>query len=187
MSTDSQSPRRRGSLRLPQYDYSEPNAYFFTICAFKKQNILGKIVEERLFLSKAGETVWDVWESLGTRFPTVELDAFIVMPNHVHGIVKITSDEVGAIHELPLQTNGCDDPEEERIRRRKMMLPKLIGYLKMNSSKRINQLRGTAGSRVWQRNYYEHIIRTEKALNRLRKYIIENPIKWSDDPERLGR
>ena len=138
-----------------------------------------------MHMSEEGKIVRDVWETLGNRYPNVETDAVVVMPNHVHGIVKITSDEVGAIHELPLHTENRNDTNHERIRRRKMLLPKVIGYLKMNSSKRINQLRGTPGLRVWQRNYYEHVIRSKKALHRLRRYIEENPLNWTRDPERI--
>ncbi len=176
-------PSRRKSLRIPKHDYSQPNAYFVTSCSFQRQLLFGEIREGQILLNALGEIVWEVWTSLERRYPNVELDAFIVMPNHVHGILRITSDEVGAIHELPLQGNGSDDAEGEQIRRRKMLLPKAIGYFKMNSSKKINLLRHSPGTRVWQRNYYEHVIRSSKALNRLRKYIVENPFKWNDDPE----
>ena len=93
---------RRKSLRIPKYDYSQPNAYFVTICSFQKQLLFGEIWEGKILLNAVGEIVWEVWTSLESRYPNVELDAFIVMPNHVHGILRNTSDEVGAIHELPL-------------------------------------------------------------------------------------
>ena len=96
---------RRKSLRIPKYDYSQPNAYFITICSFQKKLLFGKIQQGQVILSEAGEIVGEVWHSLSNRYPIVELDAFIVMPNHVHGILKVMSDEVGAIHELPLQTS----------------------------------------------------------------------------------
>ena len=96
------------------------------------------------------------------------MDEFIIMPNHIHGIIFI----VGAIHELPLQKY-----------RRKMLLPKVIGYFKMNTAKQFNQILNRTGQPFWQRNYYEHIIRNEKELNRIREYIQNNPLKWELDRE----
>ena len=92
----------------------------------------------------------------------------VIMPNHLHGIIIINETPVGAIHELPLQ-------------RRNMLLPKIIGYLKMNTAKRINQLRDNSGTPVWQRNYYERVIRNDHELQSVRQYIDDNPIKWAED------
>jgi len=91
---------RRKSLRIPRYDYSQPNAYFVTSCSFQRQLLFGEIREGQILLNALGEIVWEVWTSLESRYPNVELDAFIVMPNHVHGILRITSDEVGAMANL---------------------------------------------------------------------------------------
>ena len=187
MHKDSQRTHRRESLRIKQYDYSAPNAYFFTVCTFHKELRFGEVLKGQMHLNEEGKIVWDVWEALGKRYSTLETDAFVVMPNHVHGIVKITIDEVGAIHELPLQADEDDGPVEKRFLRRRMLLPKAIGYLKMNASKRINQSRGTPDARFWQRNYYEHVIRNDKALRRLRTYIEANPINWMKDPERITK
>ena len=118
-------------------------------------------------LSPAGGIVGAFWKDLPSRYPNVELDAFVVMPNHVHGIIMIF---VGAIHELPL----C-----QQTSRRRMLLPKIIGYIKMNTAKQINQLRNAHGVPVWQRNYYEHVIRNEESLNIIRQYIAENPVNIS--------
>ncbi|MCX7984388.1 MAG: hypothetical protein N3A63_05755, partial [Bacteroidetes bacterium] len=107
--------------------------------------------------------------------PNVTLDEFVIMPNHIHGVIIINeNDIVGAIHELPLQ-----DIKQRRL----MTLPKIIGRFKMNVGKHINQLRNTPGIPVWQRNYYEHIIRNEKELNTIREYIINNPLQWEIDSE----
>jgi REP element-mobilizing transposase RayT len=95
------------------------------------------------------------------------------MPNHIHGIIFI----VGAIHELPLQQNEFP----QLIQRRKMLLPKIIGRFKMNAAKQINQIRQTPGIPVWQCNYYEHIIRNDNELNKIREYIINNPLTWQTD------
>nr|VFK66652.1 MAG: Transposase IS200 like [Candidatus Kentron sp. UNK]VFK72142.1 MAG: Transposase IS200 like [Candidatus Kentron sp. UNK] len=102
------------------------------------------------------------------------------MPNHFHGILTITGPIVGAIHESPLR-----QPQSPRhmtmAQRRNMTLSKLIGRFKMLSSKRINQSRNTPGARLWQRNYWEHIVRDESELQRLREYIQNNPIRWETD------
>ncbi|MFA9402119.1 MAG: transposase [Anaerolineales bacterium] len=149
-------------------------------------------------LNKNGIIATRKWEQLDERFPEIEIDEFIVMPDHMHGIVIISdvgAIHAGAIHELPRQR----DPKYKNatqqdaleinspIARRRMTLPMVIGFYKMNTAKAINIANDTRGTHVWQRNYYEHIIRNEDSLNRIRRYIQENPIKWSIDPENLSR
>jgi len=125
-------------------------------------------------LSELGEIVRKCWNDLPHRYPKLELDCLMVMPNHVHVIIMIT--DVGAIHELPLPHNNQTD-------RRRMLIPKIIGFAKMNTAKRINQLRNTPGARVWQRNYYEHVIRTDDDLKQFREYVAQNSLKWDSDEE----
>ncbi|HUV52707.1 MAG TPA: transposase [Dehalococcoidia bacterium] len=161
----------RRSLRLKEYDYSQAGAYFVTLCTKNHESILGKIDEGIIRLSPAGKVVEAFWKDLPSRYPNVELDAFVVMPNHTHGSIMMS---VGAIHELP--------PYQQTSRRR-MLLPKIIGYIKMNTARRINQLRNAPGTPVWQRSYYEHVIRNEKFLNDTRQYIAENPLRWALDEE----
>jgi REP element-mobilizing transposase RayT len=146
--------RGRRSLRLPDYDYSQAGIYFITICTHKKRILLAHIIEDRIRLTTAGHIVQSIWESLHKRFPTIQTDSFVVMPNHIHGIIIIIEDNVGAIHELPLH--------QSRNQRRKMLLPKVIGYLKMNSSKQINLICEPQGKRVWQRT-------TTNALSGMKK------------------
>ncbi len=106
------------------------------------------------------------------------------MPNHIHGIIIITN--VGAIHELPLQNSPQQMPEP--IKKRQLMtIPKIIGRFKMNTAKQINQLRNTPGLPLWQRNYYEYIIRNEIELNKIKEYLINNPLKWELDIENPKR
>jgi REP element-mobilizing transposase RayT len=131
---------------------------------------LGKIQDNEMALNQYGQIVNNVWNTLENRYKEIILDEFIIMPNHVHGILLIDN-PVEVIHELPLQE------------RRKMLLPKVVGYFKMNSAKLINQLRGTQGQSIWQKNYYEHIIRNEVALTQIREYIVNNPLKWHQDIE----
>jgi|LakMenE01Jun11ns_1017448.scaffolds.fasta_scaffold9682396_1 REP element-mobilizing transposase RayT len=161
----------RRSLRLSRYDYSQSGAYFVKICIKNSENLLGDIPDNVMNLNQFGQVVKDIWHSLDTRYKEVILDEFVIMPNHIHGIIFIDN-PVEIIHELSLLKE-----------RRKMLLPKVIGYFKMNSAKLINQLRGTQGQSVWQKNYYEHIIRHEVSLTKIREYIVNNPLKWHQDIE----
>ena len=128
-------------------------------------------------VNEYGRVVNNFRDSISGHFRDVTIDEFVIMPNHVHGIVFIEYD-VGAIHELPLQNESAI---EQRKQRRKMLLPKIIGRFKMSSAKHINQIRNTPGVQVWQRNYYEHIIRNEGEMNRICEYITNNPTKWAED------
>ena len=159
--------RNRRSLRLPAYDYSLPGAYFITVVTHQRLPLFDDPVFQTI--------VQTVWEEIPAHFPSLTLDAFVVMPNHIHGIVIIKGDDVGAIHELPLRS--------ARVQRRLMLLPKVIGYFKMNSAKRINQHRETPGLAVWQRNYHERVIRDDRELDRIRQYIQDNPTHWDLDNE----
>ena len=178
----------RRSIRLKGYDYAQRGAYFVTLCAKERVCLFGEVMEGQMSLNAWGRLAARWWKKLPERYPGTDLDAFVVTPNHVHGIITITADSggVGAIHELPLREPPTDvnDPAQ----RRKMTLPKMIGYFKMNTAKRINQMRGTPGEPVWQRNYYEHIVRGRRDLERIRRYIAQNPAKWHRDrnhPERM--
>jgi putative transposase len=178
---DAEKQSRR-SIRLKNYDYSQPGGYFLTIVTFQREHLFGGIVASEMQLSKAGEIVHEVWQEIPKKYPNAVLDEMVVMPNHVHGIVFIEDNNpVAAVHELPLRDN--ESSEEYRIRRRRMLLPKLVGYFKMNSAKAINLLLDSSGIPVWQRNYYEHIIRNEGELNRIRRYIYYNPQQWEQNDE----
>jgi putative transposase len=168
---DPREPRRR-SIRLKEYDYGQAGAYFVTICAGHRECLFGEVVEGKMHLSKAGIVVQSVWEKLPQRYPNTGIDVNMIMPNHFHGIITI---DVGAIHESPLRMPTLTPS------RRKMLLSKMVGYFKMNSAKRINEIRNTPGAPVWQRNYYEHVIRNEIDLEETREYIQNNPLKWLED------
>jgi REP element-mobilizing transposase RayT len=163
----------RRSVRLPGYDYSNPGAYFVTLCLHGRECLLGDVVDGQMVLSEMGRIAQQMWDRLPSRFPGIETDAFVIMPNHVHGIIVITA--VGAIHESPLRRD--ESPQQ----RRKMLLPKIVGYFKMNTAKRANAIRSMPGSPFWQRNYYEHVVRDERELNTIRQYIYNNPKKWALD------
>ncbi len=173
----------RHSIRLKDYDYSQPGGYYVTICVQDRQCLFGEVVNLEMQVNQFGKIVKECWEEIPKKYRNVEKDVFVVMPNHVHGIIivndsEMNDDNVGAIHELPLQTNYM-------VQRRRMLLPKIIGRFKMNSAKRINEIRNSAGASLWQRSYYEHIIRNDEELNRIREYIINNPARWLQDEEFL--
>jgi len=182
----------RRSIRFRGYDYSQPGAYYLTLCTHEKEHLFGEIAGGEMKRNECGEIVRQGWEDFPRRYPAVQVDSFVVMPNHIHGILL-----VGAIHELPqgdFQGATRESPQRQFQRavhepplRRRMLLPKLIGYLKMTTSKRINEIRGTPGSPVWQRNYYEHIIRNEDELGKIREYVATNPVQWLADPENADR
>ena len=170
----------RRSIRLRNYDYRSDGAYFVTLCTYQRECLFGEVVDAEVRLNDAGTCVETICNSLSQRYPDVEVDSLVVMPNHVHGIIVITG-TVGAIHELPDVEDQRAIRESPLQGRRKMTLSKVVGYLKMNTAKRINELRDNPGIPVWQRNYYEHIIRNEADLASIRYYIAENPVKWAMD------
>ena len=171
---DTLERHHRRSIRLHGYDYSQAGAYFLTICAQNRVCLFGDVADGKMMLNDAGKIVADEWVKIAEIRDDIKLDEWIVMPNHFHGILTINN-PVGAIHESPLQMTITQ--------RRNMTLPKLIGRFKMLSSKRINEMRDTQGIKLWQRGYFEHIVRNEKSLNHIREYIVNNPMQWVYDRE----
>ena len=155
-------PRRR-SLRLPGYDYSQAGAYFITACTQNHVVLFGDVgAGFKPAPTEMGKIVQQTWDDLPTHYRGVDLDAFIVMPNHVHGII-ILADESARRHAIP----------------------EIVRGFKTFSARRVNECAGKSGV-LWQRGYYEHVIRNEKALDRIRAYIANNPARWADDPENIS-
>lgn len=177
--------KHRRSVRMSGYDYSSCGAYFVTICAQERMDIFGKIADGIMELNENGVVVKQTLDELPGSYPGVSFDQFVVMPNHLHFIVCINN--VGAIHESPIAVNqssgSCRAIHELPLQRRRMLLPKIIGRLKMQTAKQINIMRQTPGIPVWQRNYYEHVIRNEEEMYQIQEYIINNPQKWDLDNE----
>ena len=158
---------RRRSIRLPCFDYTQAGAYFVTICACERDRLFGDIVNGEMRLNPAGEIIRGCWMEIPGHFPDVELDALVVMPNHVHGIICI----VGATHAPPLHRSG---PKPHSI-------GAIVGSFKSAVAKRINAMRGATGVSIWQRNYYEHVVRNEADMDKIRAYIAGNPAGWGED------
>ncbi len=171
---DSHQHRRR-SIRHRAYDYTEPGAYFVTICTHRRDPLLATVVGNDVTLSAHGETVATCWEDLLDHFSYLELDAFVVMPNHIHAVI--------VLHDEP----PCDQAAVVPGAGFKPALPtrhaltEIVRALKTFSARRINAARGTPGARVWQRGYYEHIVRDDAELARIREYIVNNPANWASD------
>jgi len=166
-------PRRR-SIRLPAYDYRWNGAYFVTICAKHRSCLFGDIVAGESLANEFGKIVNACWTEIPSHAPYVMLDAFVLMPNHAHGVLILTETErgtVGARHALPLQSTPLRHFQEPPALARSSV----IGSFKSASARKINVRRGTQGTPVWQRNYYEHVVRSEEDLLAIRNYIFENP------------
>ncbi len=161
---------KRKQLRLRNFDYSTPGAYFITICTHNRKNTLSNIVGEihespETKLTGYGKIVDKIINDIPNRFG-VGIDGYVIMPNHIHLIIVITnSDEARAIRESPL--------------RGRSLISKIIGYIKMNASKEIR--RQYATEPVWQRGFHDHIIRNREDYDMIAKYIYENPMRWKFD------
>ncbi len=161
----------RRLTRLKDYDYSHPGAYFITICTKKRHCLFGEIQNEEMKVNDYGEIVRQTWLDLPQHYPNVQLNAFVIMPNHIHGIVFL--EDVGA--GLKPAPTGFQDKHHH--------LSEIIRAFKTFSAKRINKLRNMAGKSGWQRNYYEHVIRRDESLAKIREYIENNPLRWALDRE----
>jgi len=173
---------QRRSIRLKDYDYSKAGAYFVTICTQGRECLLGEVVDASIVLNQYGGIVEQVWCKIPHHFSSVTLDAAVIMPNHFHGIVLIAEES------LPVQQNSHDLAPKQNSK--KPTLGQIVAYFKYQSTKLINEAQDLTGVKFWQRNYYEHIIRSEASLARLRTYIAQNPQKWQHDqlhPQNLSK
>jgi putative transposase len=172
----------RRSIRLKGYDYAQEGAYYVTIVTWRREFLFGEVVKQEMRLSQHGKIVDECWRSIPEHFPHVELGAYVIMPNHVHGIIVInhmdenriatnTSQSVGARHASPLRPRGVS-PDS---------LGAIVGSFKSAVTKRIGRELNETG--IWQRNYYEHIIRNDKDLQNKTDYIEANPLLWDQDDE----
>jgi REP element-mobilizing transposase RayT len=197
---DCRERHHRRSIRLRGYDYSQAGAYFVTICTQDRAGPFGEVVDGEMRLNDAGRMVLAVWDELPSRFPTVEVDAFVIMPNHVHGIVVIADAPAAANVRaglvpaaanvraglVPAHSGATTD--HGATTRVAPTLGDVVGAFKSLTT--VLYARGVNSygwppfcKRLWQRNYYEHIIRNEEALDAIRQYIVDNPVRWAFDRE----
>jgi REP element-mobilizing transposase RayT len=179
----------RQSIRLRGYDYTQAGAYFVTIVVRDRECLLGDIVDEEMRLNDYGRVVAAEWQKIPARFPHMTADASIVMPNHLHGIIVI-GDGVGAKHPLTIPNAPLHLSADASPLRPMGTTPGSLGAIVQNfkstSTRQVNALRHTPGLPLWQRNYFERIVRDGHELNRIREYIINNPLKWALDAENPG-
>ncbi|MCD6184860.1 MAG: transposase [Deltaproteobacteria bacterium] len=194
----------RGSIRLKGYDYSQAGLYFITICTQNRKCIFGKIIDNGkgtmiCFLNEYGRIAEREWIKTSEMRHSVHLDVFVIMPNHIHGIIQINKidDCRGTMRRARMPMMRCTRmPMHPTIRKGTIhraptaeqfgkptsnTIPTIIRGYKSSVTKQINILRNKPGVPVWQRNYYEHIIRDEKSYYKISEYIKTNPLKWPDD------
>ena len=160
---------QRHSLRLRSYNYTWQGAYFVTICTQNRLSLFGQITDSSMQLNSCGEIVKSGWEDIPQHYPQVTNEVFIVMPKHIHGIV--------VIHEVTGRAGSKPTPTS------KHPLFEIVRAFKTYSSRRINELRNSTGTPVWQRSFYEHVIQSENEYHQIGEYILFNPSKWEIDEE----
>lgn len=183
----------RRSIRLKGYDYSRPGAYFVTMVTQGREWVFGEIRSGELNLNDAGQMIARWWQELPCKFPAIESGAFVVMPNRFHGIIQITENPVGA--DLRVRPDGYEDHESQNgghigppVPRQGAPLSQMMQWFKtMTTNEYIRGVKELGwqpfAGKLWQRSYYEHIIRNEAEWNRIHRYIEANPVNWKSDKQ----
>jgi putative transposase len=168
------TPFHRRSIRLKGYDYSSPGAYFVTMVTHDHICIFGRVISGKMEINALGKIIQDCWVKLPDHFSNIEVEPFVVMPNHIHGIISISEkDGRGTIYRAPTLEKFAQPIVGS--------IPTIIRTYKAAVSR--NAKRELGLIHIWQRNYYEHIIRAQNDLNIIANYILTNPDHWIDDPE----
>ena len=176
----------RRSIRLKGYDYSQKGLYFVTICTQKRECLFGKIIDNVMILNIAGEMVNKIWLEIPQIFPKIKSHEYIIMPNHFHAIIEIVgADSISAQHADSISAQHANSISAQHADHM-VSLPRIIQTFKRYTTveyiKLVKQnLLPPFEKRIWQRNYYEHIIRDEKSFKIISEYIINNPLKWNKD------
>ncbi len=191
-------PWNRRSIRLKDYDYTQNGAYYVTACAgvcgcrrivenARNRDVFGYVVDGRMVLNQYGAIVEKCWHEIPDHFPQIELDGYIIMPNHMHGIIMIgqCNDLICNGHTgISRRGTACRAPTENLEHFGKPVsgsLSTIMRSFKSAASKQINQLHDHPQEPIWQRNFYEHVIHDESDLDRIREYIMNNPLDWAKD------
>lgn len=183
----------RHSIRLKGYDYSQSGAYFVTLVTWQRECLFGEVVNGEMRLNRMGKIVEQAWFDLPRHYRHLELGAFVVMPNHAHGILILHDESRGGSllsgeSVLPESTHASQISTPDNQTRpysvpKRHPLSEIVRALKSFSAKRINVWRHAEGLSVWQRNYFEHIIRNEREMENIWLYIESNPARWNEDAE----
>ena len=157
----------RRSIRLKGYDYATPGIYFLTICTKDRNDLFGEIISRQMSLNDLGNIIAEDWKAISERISVVRIEEFVIMSNHLHGLIEIQDRQLS--------------PDEKRWN-----LGQIVTYFKYRSTKRYNYLLESGDLwKLWQRNYYEHIVRNERSLVAIREYIFSNPLNWAEDPDNV--
>lgn len=176
---DSKLPARR-SIRLPGFDYSQIGQYFVTICAFEMRCIFGKIEDRKVRLSRIGQIANELWFEIPHHFSEVTVDPFVVMPNHLHGILTIRR----ARHAVPLQKEHHAEAFRKPV---EGSVPTVVRSYKSAVTKRVREALGRKTMNVWQSNYFERVLRDGAEFGDASAYILENPLRWHLKEVERGR
>jgi len=160
----------RKSIRLRNFDYSHAGAYFITICTQNRECLFGEIVADEMQLDSVGLIVKKIWQEIPIHYPQLALDEFVVMPNHIHGIINLHRRDLGTASSAPMEFR-CIVPTLGKIMRR----------FKSMSAIAVNKSLGRSLQPLWQRNYWERVVRDEKELHAMQEYIANNPRQWELD------
>lgn len=189
----------RRSIRLKGHDYSKTGAYFVTVCTQNRECLFGNVIEKEMRLNEAGKMIESIWENLSNQYPGIQEDAFVVMPNHIHGIIVLS--DLNRRGESCIRPHSHRHPRSNRIIRNGKGDHKdrpygtldrtvgriLQGFKSISTREYISAIRMQGWlpfpGKLWQRNYHERIIRDENELNRIREYIALNPTRWMEDEE----
>ena len=183
MAYDSQIHHRR-SIRLKNYDYSQAGMYFVTICTQNQLHLFGEIVSDKMVLNDAGKMIQKIWNEISHDFSNIQLHEFTMMPNHIHGII-----------EIPVRADSISVPNTKNTNRAEMdsapTLSKMVQSFKRHTTieyiKMVEQnIFPPFDKRIWQRNYWEHIVRNDNEYNGISQYIIDNPATWQNDKLNVG-
>jgi putative transposase len=190
---------QRQSIRLRGFDYSSNGAYFVTICSYQKEQVFGSITENTMCCNDWGDIVLEEWQRTSVLRDNVQLDEFVIMPNHVHGIIWINSPTQTVAARRASPTNG--ELQKPTFAQKELAISKghlhstiksgptsgslgaIVGAFKSAVTKRINQSRGLSGITVWQRDFWERVIRNDAELERIQMYIMNNPSQWLQDED----
>ncbi len=182
---DKRPDHYRKNIRLKNYDYSSAGYYFVTIVSYKRKNIFGEIIDGQNNLNPLGMIVEKTWQEIPVHFPYIKVDSHIVMPNHFHGIVIINEvgAQLGGVQHVVVVGAQHAEPLRE-IKPQPLGL--IVRSFKSAVTKRVHDLDLFVGEKIWQRNYYEHIIRDEDDHQQIADYIETNPLNWEYDHENLA-
>jgi putative transposase len=174
--------KSRRSVRLPKYDYSNVEMYFATICSSERRCIFGRVHANNVVLTPLGEIIRNCWTEIPHHFPNIKIETYVVMPNHIHGILtiqtKLPNDNQQVKSTVSMEAFG---------KPRQGSLPTIIRSFKSAVSKRARESGSVSSEPIWQKGYYEHVIRNTKEYVEITNYILQNPARWADDEDNPNR